>query len=49
VRFDPATFSGGEVTDLTTARFDREAGTIEYRLPSPARVLMRLGCAMDRC
>lgn len=41
--YDPATFSGGVVGDLTDARFDREAGTMIYRLPEPARVLVRLG------
>ncbi len=41
--FDPTTFSGGEVDDVTSARYDAEAGTFLYRLPAPARVLVRLG------
>ncbi len=41
--FDAATFSGGVVGDLTAARFDEEAGTVEYQLPQAARVLIRLG------
>lgn len=41
--FDPTTFSGGVVGDLSEARFDREAGTVVYRLPAAARVLVRFG------
>jgi hypothetical protein len=41
--YDPTTFSGGVVGDLTDARFDRTAGTASYRLPAAARVLIRLG------
>lgn len=41
--WDPTTFSGGVVGDLTDARFDRQAGTVSYRLPDAARVLIRLG------
>ena len=41
--YDPTTFSGGAVGDLTEVRFDREAGTMVYRLPVPSRVLIRLG------
>lgn len=41
--YDPTTFSGGVVGDLTDARFDRQAGTVSYRLPAPSRVLIRLG------
>jgi len=40
--YDPATVSGGVVGDLTEAHFDRD-GTVTYRLPAPARVLIRLG------
>lgn len=35
--------SGGEVGDITTADFDTEAGTVVYRLPKSARVLIRCG------
>lgn len=41
--YDPVTFSGGEPYDLADAQFDREAGTVGYRLPQPSRVLVRLG------
>lgn len=41
--YDPTTFSGGVVGDITQADFSREAGTVVYRLPQAARVLMRLG------
>jgi hypothetical protein len=41
--YDPTTFSGGIVGDITQARFDAEAGTVVYTLPVPARVLIRLG------
>ncbi len=41
--YDPTTSSGGVVGDLTDARFDRSAGTMSYRLPAAARVLIRLG------
>ena len=40
--YDPTTFSGGIVGDITEARFD-EDGTVVYKLPAPARVLIRLG------
>lgn len=40
--YDPTTLSGGEVGDLTNARFSAE-GTVTYKLPAPARVLVRLG------
>jgi hypothetical protein len=41
--YDPTTFSGGTVGDLTEARFDPQAGTMVYRLPAASRVLVRLG------
>ncbi len=41
--WDPTTFSGGEVDDVTAARYDPESGTFVYKLPAPARVLVRLG------
>jgi hypothetical protein len=41
--YDPTVTSGGEVGDLTDARFDRQAGTVTYRLPAASRVLIRLG------
>jgi flagellar hook capping protein FlgD len=41
--YDPATFSGGVVGDITKAHFDRDAGTVVYSLPAAARVLIRLG------
>lgn len=41
--YDPTTVSGGIVGDLTDARFDRQAGTVTYRLPAASRVLIRLG------
>ncbi len=41
--YDPTTFSGGVIGDITEARFDREAGTMVYSLPAAARVLIRLG------
>ncbi len=41
--YDPTTLSGGIVGDLTDASFDRQAGTVTYRLPAAARVLIRLG------
>jgi hypothetical protein len=41
--YDPTTFSGGVVDDITSARFDREAGTVVYQLPEASRVLIRLG------
>ena len=40
---DPLTFSGGVVGDLTDGRFDRQGGTLTYRLPAASRVLVRLG------
>lgn len=40
--YDPTTFSGGEVDDLTDVGFD-SSGTVSYQLPAPARVLIRLG------
>jgi len=41
--FDPTITTGGEVGDLTDAHFDQSAGTMTYRLPAAARVLVRLG------
>ncbi len=41
--YDPTTFSGGEAFDIGAAKFDRASGTLTYRLPQPARVLIRLG------
>lgn len=41
--YDPTTFSGGLVGDITEAQFDAEAGTVVYQLPQAARVLIRLG------
>ncbi len=40
--YDPTTFSGGVVGDITEAQFD-PGGTVGYKLPAPARVLIRLG------
>jgi hypothetical protein len=40
--YDPTTFSGGVVEDLTAAQFGTE-GTVVYKLPASARVLIRLG------
>jgi hypothetical protein len=40
--YDPTTFSGGIVGDITEARFDQD-GTITYKLPAASRVLIRLG------
>ena len=40
--YDPTTFSGGEVGDLTDVSFDA-SGIVSYKLPAPARVLIRLG------
>ena len=40
--YDPTTFSGGEVGDLTDVRFGA-SGTVSYKLPAPSRVLIRLG------
>jgi hypothetical protein len=40
--YDPLTFSGGEVADITEASIDA-IGNIAYTLPAPARVLIRLG------
>lgn len=40
--FDPTTFSGGVVGDITRARFQPD-GTVMYSLPAAARVLIRLG------
>ena len=37
------TFSGGESADLTRGQFDRQAGTLTYRLSQPSRVLFRAG------
>ena len=39
---DPTTSSGGTVGDITDARFD-EGGTVTYKLPAAARVMIRLG------
>ena len=41
--YDPTATSGGTVGDLTKVQFDREAGTVVYRLPVSSRVLIRLG------
>ena len=41
--YDPTTSSGGIVADITDARFDAEASTVVYKLPTPSRVLIRLG------
>lgn len=41
--YDPITFSGGEPFDLTEASFNREAGTLTYKLSQPSRVLIRVG------
>ncbi|MCB1764653.1 MAG: hypothetical protein KDJ22_01145 [Candidatus Competibacteraceae bacterium] len=40
--YDPTTFSGGAVGDITNAQFNND-GTVLYRLPAASRVLMRLG------
>ena len=40
--YDPTTFSGGVVADADDAVFDQE-GVLLYKLPAPARVLVRLG------
>lgn len=39
--YDPTTFSGGEVGDLTDVSVDAY-GTVSYKFPAPARVLIRL-------
>ena len=41
--YDPTTFSGGAVNDIRDAQFDWDGGTVSYKLPAPARVLIRLG------
>lgn len=41
--YDPTTFSGGESGDITTADIDRENNTVNYALPKPARVRVRVG------
>ncbi|MBI1746628.1 MAG: hypothetical protein HYR55_08575 [Acidobacteria bacterium] len=41
--YDPITFSGGEVYDITKADFDRENNSVTYTLERPGRVLIRLG------
>ena len=41
--YDPITFSGGEPFDLGQAQFDRESGTLTYKLSQPSRVLIRIG------
>jgi hypothetical protein len=43
VVYDPITFSGGESADLSHGQFDRESGTLSYRLSQPSRVLLRAG------
>jgi hypothetical protein len=43
VVYDPTTFSGGIVGDIKEGRFDKDAGTVLYKLPAAARVLIRLG------
>lgn len=40
--YDPTTFSGGKVGDITDITFD-PTGAVSYELPAPARVLFRLG------
>ncbi|WP_461393530.1 FlgD immunoglobulin-like domain containing protein [Deferrisoma sp.] len=41
--YDPTSFSGGNERDITSATVDSVKRTISYRLPFPARVLIRLG------
>ncbi|MDI6793328.1 MAG: hypothetical protein QME81_10745 [bacterium] len=41
--YDPTIFSGGEEHDITEAPIDSVSGTINYRLPKMARVMIRLG------
>lgn len=41
--YDPTTFSGGEGHDITEADIDPDTKIITYKLPSMARVLIRLG------
>ncbi len=41
-KHDPATFSGGEVRDITDVNFN-PAGPVTYNLPQPSRVLFRIG------
>jgi hypothetical protein len=41
--YDPTIFSGGEAEDITEADVDPTSKVITYRLPKPARVLIRLG------
>lgn len=40
--YDPTTFSGAIVSDITDAQFNL-GGTVNYRLPEASRVLIRLG------
>jgi hypothetical protein len=40
--YDPSTFSGGVVGDVTEAQFS-QTGIVTYELPAPSRVLIRLG------
>lgn len=41
--YDPTILSGGIVGDITDGRFDRQSGTLTYRVPAASRVLVRLG------
>lgn len=43
--YDPITFSGGEVGDVTAGEVSRRTGTIAYQLSQPSRVLLRAGIA----
>ncbi len=41
--YDPTAFSGGIEHDITSAEVNSEAGTITYRMPEMARVMIRIG------
>ncbi len=43
VVYDPIAFSGGESADLSHGQFDRDNGTLSYKLSQPSRVLLRAG------
>ena len=43
--YQPVTFSGGEVGEITGGQVSRRTGTISYRLSQPSRVLLRAGIA----
>jgi hypothetical protein len=43
VVYDPLAFSGGESADLSHGQFDRDSGTLSYKLSQPSRVLLRAG------